>query len=127
MPYIKRDDKGGIVAVYRHSTEAGLEEVADDSQELREFLEITGLDTEANKEFLDSDLSLARVLEDLIDVLIENKVMQFTDLPLAAQKKLLSRRGLRKEFTYVEDLFAADEEGYENAAIGSEAEDGGFL
>ncbi len=114
MPYIKRDDKGGIAAVYRHpmedGLEDGLEEVADDNPELREFLKLTGLDAEANNEFLESDLGLARVLEDLIDVLIGNKAMQFTDLPPAAQKKLLARRGLRKEFAYVEDLFASDEE-----------------
>lgn len=127
MPYIKRDDRGGIVAVYRHPVESGLEEVADDNPELLEFLKLTGWDAEANKEFLESDLSLARVLEDLIDVLIHNKAMQFTDLPLAAQKKLLARRGLRKEFAYVEDLFAADEEGYEDAVMDGEAEESGLI
>jgi hypothetical protein len=127
VPYIKRDDRGGIVAVYRHPVESGLEEVADDNPELLEFLKLTGWDAEANKEFLESDLSLARVLEDLIDVLIHNKAMQFTDLPLAAQKKLLARRGLRKEFAYVEDLFAADEEGYEDAVMDGEAEESGLI
>lgn len=118
MPYIKRDDKGDIAAVYRHPIEDGLEEIAGDNPELREFLKLTGwdaeadtgLDVEASKEFLESDLGLARVLEDLIDLLIGNKAMQFTDLPPAAQKKLLARRGLRKEFAYVEDLFASDED-----------------
>jgi len=127
VPYVKRDDRGGIAAVYRHPTEDGLEEVPDDNPELLEFLKLTGWDAEANKEFLESDLSLARVLEDLIDVLIQNKAMQFTDLPPAAQKKLLARRGLRKEFAYVEDLFASDEEGYEDAATDREAEEGGFI
>jgi len=50
--------------------------------------------------------------------------MQFTDLPMAAQKKLLARRGLRKEFAYVEDLFGGDETDFEGA--GSDDE-GGFL
>lgn len=127
MPYIKRDDRGGVAAVYRHPVESGLEEVADDNPELLEFLKLTGWDAEANKEFLESDLGLARVLEDLIDALIHNKVMQFTDLPPAAQKKLLARRGLRKEFAYVEDLFAADDEGYEDAAADQEAEESGFI
>ncbi len=127
MPYVKRDDRGGIAAVYRHPIEDGLEAVPDDNPELLEFLKLTGWDAEANKEFLESDLGLARVLEDLIDVLIGNKAMQFTDLPPAAQRKLLSRRGLRKEFAYVEDLFAVDEEGYDDAATDREAEEGGFI
>jgi len=127
VPYIKRDDRGGVAAVYRHPIEDGLEEVPDDNPELREFLKLSGWDAEANKEFLESDLGLARVLEDLIDVLIGNKAMQFTDLPPAAQRKLLARRGLRKEFAYVEDLFAADEEGYEDAIEDRNGEEGGFI
>lgn len=42
-----------------------------------------------------SDLALVRVLEDLIDILIPRGLIQFTDLPLAAQAKLLSRRETR--------------------------------
>jgi len=42
-----------------------------------------------------SDTSLVRVLEDLIDVLITRGVIQFTDLPEAAQAKLLERRETR--------------------------------
>ena len=40
----------------------------------------------------ESDVTLARVLEDLIDVLITRGQIQFTDLPPAAQTKLLERR-----------------------------------
>jgi len=42
-----------------------------------------------------TDTSLVRVLEDLIDVLINRGVIQFTDLPEAAQAKLLERRETR--------------------------------
>lgn len=42
-----------------------------------------------------SDVGLARVLEDVIDVLITRGVIQFTDLPEAAQSKLLERRETR--------------------------------
>ena len=40
----------------------------------------------------DSDAGLARVTEDLIDILITRGVIQFTDFPPAAQAKLLDRR-----------------------------------
>ena len=42
-----------------------------------------------------SDQSLVRVIEDVIDVLIAKKLISFTDLPEAAQAKLLNRRDLR--------------------------------
>ena len=50
-------------------------------------------------------------MEDLIEILIDKKVMMFTDFPEGAQKKLLERRGFRKEFSYVEGLFGDDEFG----------------
>ncbi len=50
------------------------------------------------------------MLEDLIDVLIAKKHIMFTDLPEAAQQKLIGRRGLRTEFAYVETLFSSDDE-----------------
>ena len=42
-----------------------------------------------------SDASLARITEDLIDILIHRGVIQFTDFPPAAQAKLLQRRQTR--------------------------------
>lgn len=42
-----------------------------------------------------SDAGLARVTEDLIDILINRGVIQFTDFPPAAQAKLLERRQTR--------------------------------
>lgn len=43
----------------------------------------------------ESDAGLARVTEDLIDILITRGVIQFTDFPPAAQAKLLQRRQTR--------------------------------
>ena len=48
---------------------------------------------------------------DLIDLLIEKNVFRFHDLPEMAQQKLIQRRGLRREFAYVETLFGDDEDG----------------
>jgi hypothetical protein len=44
----------------------------------------------------DSDASLARVTEDLIDILLTRGLIQFTDFPPAAQAKLLQRRQTRE-------------------------------
>lgn len=44
----------------------------------------------------ETDIGMVRVLEDLIDVLIRKGVLQFTELPAAAQAKLLERRTARE-------------------------------
>ncbi len=110
MPYVKRDGDGRIAAVYQTAAEGAEEQITADDEELREFLIGGEQETAAKREFMESDLGLARVLEDLIDLLIEKGVFMFTDLPPAAQQKLLGRRGLRREFSYVETLFSPDEE-----------------
>ena len=46
-----------------------------------------------------SDAAIARVLEDLVDVLITRGVIQFTDLPPASQEKLMSRRLTRAKLS----------------------------
>lgn len=43
----------------------------------------------------ESDQALIRVVEDLVDTLIAKDLLRFTDLPEAAQAKLLERRSLR--------------------------------
>jgi len=52
-------------------------------------------DQQGQRELADSDSGLARVTEDLIDILILRGLIQFTDFPPAAQAKLLSRRQTR--------------------------------
>ena len=51
------------------------------------------------KSLSESDADMARVMEDLIDVLIHRGVIQFTDLPEAAQAKLLHRRKTRAQIS----------------------------
>jgi hypothetical protein len=58
----------------------------------------------------ESDITLARVLEDLIDVLITRGQIQFTDLPVAAQAKLLERRESREALTHRLELLPGDSE-----------------
>jgi len=110
MPFVKRDENGKINAVFATADEPGLEQVKADNPDLIIFRAEGDADVAAKKDMVESDLGLARVLEDLIDLLIEKGTFRFTDLPEAAQQKLLARRGLRKEFAYVETLFGSDDE-----------------
>ena len=108
MPFVYRDQNGEIVAVYQDAVE-GCDEVAADDADLQAFVK-KNMPVAAADEWVQSDLALARVLEDLIEILIDKKLIMFTDFPDGAQSKLLERRGLRKEFSYVEDLFVGGED-----------------
>jgi hypothetical protein len=57
-----------------------------------------------------SDTGLARVLEDVIDVLINRGVIQFTDLPDQAQLKLLERRQTRASLSNRLQLLPEEDE-----------------
>ena len=122
MPFVHKDANGKIIAVYTEPVEGALE-VAPGDPALIDFIQqnIPALDAEGD--WAQSDLGLTRVIEDLIEVLIEKKVVLFTDFPEGAQKKLLDRRGRRKEFDLVEDLFGDGLETFE----GGDGEDSGLL
>ena len=108
MPFVKRNEDGKVIGVHLTMAEDGLEEVATDDPDLGVFLHENLLDAVANRHWLESDLALVRVIEDMVDTLIENGIIMFTDLPEMAQAKLSKRLGLRKKFSYMETLFAHD-------------------
>ena len=115
MAFIIRDDNGKIAGVFNQPVEGG-EEIADDDDELIEFVRATTPAAEIDGQWVSSDLGLARVMEDLIDILIERNVINFTDFPDGAQKKLLERRGFRKEFAYVATLFGSPDDDEESGS-----------
>ncbi len=118
MPFVKRDEETGeIVGVFHQAIQEALEEVDSRDPELSNFLYDVLLDYGVRRDWVASDLSLVRVLEDLVDTLIENGTFMFTDLPDAAQEKLRGRRGLRKEFAYVETLFGGGEDGMDDSSV----------
>lgn len=92
MPYVIRDDAGRIVAVSEQSIAGFEEEVPTDDQQLSGFINAV----EGNRHALaGTDLSFIRVLEDVIELLISKNAITFTDLPAAAQEKMLERQHLR--------------------------------
>jgi len=124
MPFVHMDAEGHILAVYTEPVE-GAVEVDPNDPALTEFIQ-QNIPTTVNTsdEWVQSDLSLARVIEDLIEVLIDKKVIMFTDFPEGAQEKLRARRGFRREFSLVEDLFGGGEDDDDGNFEGGE---GGLL
>lgn len=99
MPYVRRSEDGSIIAILRDKEDGALEEIASDHPDLLTFL---GRDPGESFAHLDADF--IRVLEDLIDTLIEKGVLRVTDLPHGAQRKLNARKGLRRRLSGALDL-----------------------
>jgi len=98
--YAKKNSDGRIVALSRDPddhTDPAWSILPNDAPEVLDFIEELVGKGEAGDAMRDSDLSFVRVLEDVIDLLIERSVIRFTDLPLPAQTKLLQRRSHRNQ------------------------------
>jgi hypothetical protein len=92
MRYVSRDARGEICAVYAEPREGAREALSEDHPDLRAFLGVV----QPGEALQASDLALVRVIEDLVGVLVDKGVILFTELPPAAQDKLLERGRLRR-------------------------------
>ena len=95
--YARKNADGRIVALSRDpDTDPGWNALPENAPEVLDFIGEQA-SPRTDDAMRDSDLSFVRVLEDVIDLLIERGVIRFTDLPLPAQTKLLQRRSRRKQ------------------------------
>lgn len=112
--YIKRDDQSKITAI-SVIPEPGFDEVVDNNaSELIAFLSsnaqiVHPRSENANESFAKSDEEFIRVLEDLINLLTEKGLIQFTELPSKAQEKLLRRQNIRAKNTQLQLVDDEDE------------------
>ena len=93
--FVKKDQDGKIIAISKVALPHINEEMELDAPEVIAFLSSETMGTKVPTELLQSDLQLIRVLEDLIEILIEKNIIRLTELPEAAQSKLLSRKKIR--------------------------------
>lgn len=108
MAFVERDSEGKISAIVR-KTASPKPEVADPlSPELMAFLIAGGLKDDYEENWMLADLALARVVEDLVDILMKKDLLKITDFPIQAQQKIISRRGKRNDFGYITQLFPDD-------------------
>lgn len=94
MAYVFRNAQGTITASALENLGAGWEFIQSDAKEYIEFLENSLTQVSP---FRESDIQLARVLEDLISILIDRGALRFTDFPPEAQKRLNYRQSMRKK------------------------------
>lgn len=104
--YIKRNVDGELIAISREASAGFAETLDDDAPELLAFLQRAKSAQQIALE--QTDQTMARVLEDVVNLLVEQGVIRFTDLPDAAQHKLLNRRELRGKRQGIELLDDGD-------------------
>lgn len=95
MLYAKVDQNGNIIDVAPYQDREYSLLVSPNDYNVANIL-AEKIDQESSQKLLSSsDQDMMRILEDLIDLLTEKRVIQFTELPMPAQKKLLSRKWVR--------------------------------
>lgn len=97
MLYIERNSDGTIAALHQAPNAKATEQKTLLDEEILAFL---GKDSDLDSwiQLLTlSDISIIRIIEDLIDVLIKKNIIMLTDLPLEARAKLKERKRVRKK------------------------------
>jgi len=100
MPYVKRNEQGAIIAVQDTQADSGYQWIEANS------LEVTA---QAKEALTSTDQEMVRVVEDLIDLLMEKQIFVFTELPEAVQAKLNSRKRLREDINSLAILVKDDD------------------
>jgi hypothetical protein len=110
-----RDAEGCIVTLTRQTLSAekieieSWQKVSTSDPEVQVFTQNVSSQADILKR---SDSGLVRVVEDLIDVLINRGLLLFTDLPDAAQAKLMERRQTRASMGHrLQSLLVDDDKG----------------
>jgi len=110
MPYAKRNESGMIDALYCEARPDANEQLSMYSPEVLSFLRVQESGA-LPKQFLESsDIDLVRVVEDLVFLLVEKKIILLTDLPENAQKKIITRRCARTKLASDADCLIVEDE-----------------
>ncbi len=109
MPYVQRNKSGEIIALHRVANKHATEILALNNEEVISFLLVSASE-EKTREFLSqTDTEMIRVVEDIIELLVQKNLILFTELPIKAQEKFIGRRKLREKIDPEEQLLIDDE------------------
>ena len=110
MFHVQRNAQGQLIRVEAAAFDGAQETLAADAQEIQAWF--ANQDVESSLlQLKQSDLDMIRVLDDLVQVLMDKGVLRITDLPPAAQSKLLSRTQARVALGGLNRLIDDDEVG----------------
>lgn len=110
MFHVQRNAQGQLIRVEAAAFAGAQETLPADAQEIQAWF--ANQDVESSLlQLKQSDLDMIRVLDDLVQVLMNKGVLRITDLPAAAQSKLLSRTQARVALGGLNRLIDDDEVG----------------
>ena len=95
MPYAVRDESGKLIRLDPHPSEASQEQIDIWKDEVFEYL--SGLEDDSLKNVLSmTDSETMRVVDDVLDLLMKEHLITFTELPVEAQNKIRLRHFIRQ-------------------------------
>lgn len=104
MPFAHRDQNGKVQAIYAHPQPGAEEELPINHPEIISFLTNRSDGNVPILDLAESDTEMARVIEDLVELLVLKGVIAIEELPGPAQRKLQNRQKWRGS---LEDALAA--------------------
>jgi len=110
MPYVTRDEKGVIVAIHQDQGDENRQWEEASHPEVIAFINNIDKPHKVKRALTGSDNEMARVIEDLVDLLMEKQIFVYTELPEAVQAKLNVRKQLRQDMSSLENLIDNDED-----------------
>ncbi len=111
MPYTIRNEQGEIVALTMLPNKKDDIPVDFRDPEVIQFLTrdiTTGNILDQFQELLPHDFQQIRIIEDLIDLLTAKGIILFSELPIAAQEKILNKKTKREKFNQKNDILVDD-------------------
>ncbi|MBP5954004.1 tryptophan synthase subunit beta [Pseudomonas iridis] len=110
MFYVQRDAQGELIRVEAAAYAEATETLPADHHEIQAWYANEAVENSL-KQLKQSDFEMIRVLDDLIQVLTSKGVIRVTDLPQAAQAKLMDRTQAREALGGLSQLIDEDEGG----------------
>ena len=110
MLYLTRTSEGEIISLTTQKAK-GAEPADLAAKDVQAFLKKQGLNGSALvlQSLEETDVALIRVLEDLIEALIQKNILTVSDLPKEAISKLSGRRSLRTRLAELNNLVGSDD------------------
>ena len=108
MIYVERNENGEIVSLRRDADKPGMECKQSMDIEIFDFLGGSQSSDMKLQLLASTDTAIVRILEDVIDLMVNKNLIMFTELPEAAQQKIRARKGIRlgagQESIIVDDI-----------------------
>lgn len=111
MPYVSRDSSGLVVGIFLKSQSNATEFLPNDHIDILRFFGGVipkNISNHALMDLTQSDIDFIRVIEDLVNVLIDKNLITFTDLPLKVREKIVNRLDARGRLSGTNDIVVSD-------------------